>query len=89
MAERRMLIMPSELVRKIDENRGDISQADFIDFLIESHLKGKSEEQKYVTKEELRVFEEDIKKLLRALWNSSSATGLRWAKSRQRVILKN
>ena len=66
MAERRMLIMPFELVRKIDENRGDMSQADFIDFLIESHLKGKSEEQKYVTKEELNSFEEDIKKLLKS-----------------------
>ena len=34
MSEKRMLIMPAELVRKIDENRGDMSQAEFISFLI-------------------------------------------------------
>ena len=39
MAEKRMLIMPAELIKKIDENRGDMSQAEFIDFLIESQLK--------------------------------------------------
>ena len=33
-----MLILPSELVNKIDDNRGDMSQADFLDYLIESHL---------------------------------------------------
>jgi len=35
-----MLILPGELVRKIDDNRGDMSQADFLDYLIESHFKG-------------------------------------------------
>jgi len=40
MSDRRMLILPGELVRKIDDNRGDMSQADFLDYLIESHFKG-------------------------------------------------
>ena len=38
MTDKRMLILPSELVKKIDDNRGDMSQADFLDYLIESHL---------------------------------------------------
>jgi hypothetical protein len=38
MTDKRMLILPSELVKKIDDNRGDMSQSDFIDYLIESHL---------------------------------------------------
>lgn len=40
MSDRRMLILPGELVKKIDDNRGDMSQADFLDYLIESHFKG-------------------------------------------------
>jgi len=68
MVDKRMLIVPAELVRKIDENRGDMSQAEFIEFFINSQLqepKEKAKEQQYVTKEELRVFEEDVKNLLR------------------------
>ena len=69
MPEKRMLIVPAELVRKIDENRGDMTQADFIDFLIDGQLKEKvkepAEEKKYETKEEFRSFEEDMKQLLK------------------------
>jgi len=68
MGDKRMLIVPAELVQNIDNNRGDMSQAEFIDFLINSQLqetKEKAKEQQYVTKEELRVFEQDVKSLLR------------------------
>ena len=40
MSDKRMLILPGELVKKIDDNRGDMSQADFIEYLIESQFKG-------------------------------------------------
>ena len=73
MSGKRMLILPAETVGKIDENRGDMNQAEFIDFLIDSQLKEESGEIKgpgkaesYVTKEELRSIEQDIKKLLRS-----------------------
>jgi len=73
MSGKRMLILPAETVKKIDENRGDMNQAEFIDFLIDSQLKEASGETKgagktesYVTKEELRSIEQDIKKLLRS-----------------------
>ena len=68
MVDKRMLIVPTELVRKIDENRGDMSQAEFIEFLINSQLqetKEKTKEHQYVTKDELRIFQEDVKGLLR------------------------
>ncbi len=68
MNDKRMLIVAAELVKKIDDNRGDMSQAEFIDFLIDSQLKEtkeKAKEHQYVTKEEIRVFEQDIKSLLK------------------------
>lgn len=73
MSEKRMLILPAETVEKIDENRGDMNQAEFIEFLIDGQLKEESSKTKragkaesYVTKEELRSIEQDIKKLLRS-----------------------
>ncbi len=70
MSEKRMLIVPAELVKKIDENRGDMRQADFIDSLIESQLEQGSKEhrknQHYVTKEEVQGLEQGIKGLLRS-----------------------
>ena len=66
MTEKRMLIMPAELIQKIDDNRGDMSQAGFIDFLIMSQLKKDGKDQQYVTKEEIFALEQDIKELLRS-----------------------
>jgi hypothetical protein len=39
MPGKRMLILPEEVVKKIEDNRGDLSQADFLDFVIEEQLK--------------------------------------------------
>ncbi len=80
MGEKRMLIMPAELIQKIDDNRGDMSQAEFIDFLIESQLKEEVKKQEYATKEEFRSFEQDIKKLLRSFLDFFVSYGLELGK---------
>jgi len=70
MDEKRMLIMPAELVKRIDENRGDMGQAEFIDYLIDRPLKEtkekKSKEPEYVTREEINAFQKDMKQLLKS-----------------------
>ncbi|MBA7600934.1 hypothetical protein ES703_07997 [subsurface metagenome] len=53
MAEKRMLILPAEVIKKIDENRGDLSQAEFINFLIENQLKGDGTEKQQTGREEI------------------------------------
>ncbi len=67
MSEKRMLIVDADVVRKLDDNRGDLGVADFISFLIDSQLKqdvnGYSND--HVTKEEFRQFEQGIRELLR------------------------
>jgi hypothetical protein len=70
MPDRRILIVPVELVRRIDDNRGDMSRTEFIEFLIKSHLEQRDraqQETRWVTKEELRLFEEDVKQFLRSI----------------------
>ncbi len=80
MPEKRMLIVPAELTKKIDENRGDVSRADFIDFLIDGRLKEETKGQEYATKEELRSFELDIKKLLKSFVDFFVSYGLELGK---------
>ncbi len=62
MSENLMLIVPAKLVAKIDANRGDLSQAEFINFLIDSLLNKKSERKKGISKGEFNSIKEDIKK---------------------------
>ena len=80
MPERRMLIVPAELVKKIDDNRGDMTQAEFIGFLIDDQLKEEIKEQKYATKEEIRSFEQDMKKLLKNFLDFFVSYGLELGK---------
>lgn len=62
MPEKLMLIVPAELVAKIDANRGDLSQAEFINFLIDSLINEKSEEKRVISKGEINSIKEDLKK---------------------------
>ncbi len=80
MVEKRMLIVPAELVKKIDENRGDMTQAEFINFLIDSQLKKETKEPQYATKEEVYSFEQDMKKLLRSFLDFFVSYGLELGK---------
>jgi hypothetical protein len=63
MSDKRMLILPAELVNKIDANRGDMSQADFIDFLIENHFKGGNRTDS-VAREEMDALKKELTALM-------------------------
>jgi hypothetical protein len=65
MSEKRMLIVDAEVVRKVDENRGDMNRSDFINFLISSCLKEDSGTQNYITKEQFKEFQQGTRELLR------------------------
>ena len=61
MTERKMLM---ELVKKITDNRGDLSQTDFVSFLIDSQLKDETKAKAAVSREEFDDLRQDVKKLL-------------------------
>jgi len=64
MSGKRMLIVPEEIIKKIDENRGDLSQAEFIDFLIDSQLQGEDRKQGDITREEIESIRKNVKAIL-------------------------
>ena len=67
MTEKRMLILDAGTVQKIEDNRGDMSVSEFINFMIDSHFEETAEphQKDLVTKEEFQHFEEGIRDLLR------------------------
>ena len=68
MAEKRMLIVEADLINKVDENRGDMSRSEFLNFLIDTQLAKDTDKEtrvEYVNKEEFNQFAEGMKELLR------------------------
>ena len=65
MLDKRMLIVDAEVVRKVDENRGDMNRSDFLNFLIDSCLKEDSGKKNYITKEDFNQFQQGTRELLR------------------------
>ena len=70
-----MLVVEADLVKKIDENRGELSRSEFVDLLIEgqlqekedgAQLKGSLLDDDAVTRDEFRQFQEGAKELLRS-----------------------
>lgn len=84
MAEKRMLIVDAEVVSKIDANRGDMNQSEFIKFLIDSNLESNAEEVtsngNYVTQENFQQLEQGIKDLLRTFLEFFLSYGLELGK---------
>jgi len=85
VAEKRMLIVPAELVKRINDNRGDMSQGEFLDFLIDCQLKQETKEPQYATKEEVYALEQDMKKLLKSFLDFFVNYGLEVGKQAQGI----
>ena len=83
MADKRMLIVDAEVSRKIDENRGDLSRSEFLNFLIDSQLKEDVGHQNYVDREEFHQFAQGMKELLRNFLEFFISYGLELGKQPQ------
>jgi hypothetical protein len=82
MSEKRMLILDAETVQRIEENRGDMSVSEFLNFIIDGRLEQDTSPQHsdLVTKEEFNHFEEGIRDLLRSFLEFFLSYGLELGK---------
>ena len=69
--DNKILVVPSALTQKIDDNRGDMSRVEFIGVLVDNLLNEKPEQkinsnQNVVSRAELLSFERDLKSLLKS-----------------------
>ncbi len=93
MPEKRMLIVDAEVAKKVDENRGDMDRSDFINFVIDSHLKADSSKADspkpdYITKEEFNQFQQGIKELLRNFMEFFLSYGLELGQQPEDATMK-
>ena len=98
MADKRMMVLPAEVVARVDENRGDLSRADFINLLLDSQLgngaaseqeeEEEEEEPQSVTWMDLAELESGIKDLLRSFLEFFITYGLEIGKDSGKTDLE-
>ena len=85
MADKKMLIIDTEVITKIDDNRGDMNRSEFLNFLIDSQFKEEAgnKNENYVNKEEFSQFAQGMKELLRNFLEFFLTYGLELGKQPQ------
>ena len=60
-----VLVVDKDVVSQVDENRGEMTRTEFVNFLIHSQLREGNRSQNYIDKEEFHRVVQEMKKLLR------------------------
>jgi metal-responsive CopG/Arc/MetJ family transcriptional regulator len=93
LSDNKILVVPADLATKIDDNRGDMSRAEFIEALIDNLVTGKSEAKgsgkvEYATKEEIVSFQQDMKQLLKSFLDFFISYGLELGENGQQIDIE-
>jgi hypothetical protein len=88
VSDNKILVVPSDLAEKIDNNRGDLSRVEFIEALIDNLVTDKHEPKNngkvdYASKTELLSFEQDMKLLLKSFLDFFMAYGMEFGENGQ------
>jgi len=59
-----IMVVKEDVVKQIDENRGEMNRTEFVNYLIQCQLKEYHNQRDYVTKEELQQFTKETMELL-------------------------
>jgi len=59
-----IMVVKEDVVKQIDENRGEMNRTEFVTYLIQSQLKERYNQHDYVKKEEFQQFTQEIMELL-------------------------
>ncbi|OGO19133.1 MAG: hypothetical protein A2144_05975 [Chloroflexi bacterium RBG_16_50_9] len=58
-----IMVVKEDVVKQIDENRGELNRTEFVNYLIQCQLKEYNSQKNYVTKEEFQQFTQGITEL--------------------------
>ena len=58
-----VMVVKEDVVKQVDENRGEMNRSEFVNFLIQSQLRECYNKQDYVNKEEFQHFTQEIMEL--------------------------
>ena len=90
MSDSKKLVVPADLAKKIDDNRGDMSRAEFIEAMIDNLVTEQTESKDngkvdYATRTELLSFEQDMKQLLKSFLDFFVSYGLELGENGQQL----
>ena len=91
MSDSKILVIPADLAKKIDDNRGDKSRAEFIEALIDNLITEKpvsNNVAEYATKTELVSFQQDMKQLLKSFMDFFVSYGLEYGENGQHLDIE-
>jgi metal-responsive CopG/Arc/MetJ family transcriptional regulator len=91
LSDSKILVIPADLAKKIDDNRGDKSRAEFIEALIDNLITEKPASNnvvEYATKTEFVSFEQDMKQLLKSFMDFFVSYGLEYGENGQHLDIE-
>jgi hypothetical protein len=59
-----IMVVKQDVVKQIDQNRGEMNRTEFVNYLIQCQLKECAEPNEYITKDEFQLFARQITELL-------------------------
>lgn len=78
-----IMVVKEDVVKQIDENRGEMNRTEFVNHLIQCQLRESFNRPDYVTKEELRYFTRQIMELLHNFLQFFVSYGMALGKKQQ------
>jgi len=91
LSDSKILVIPADLAKKIDDNRGDKSRGEFIEALIDNLITEKPASNnvvEYATKTEFVSFEQDMKQLLKSFMDFFVSYGLEYGENGQHLDIE-
>jgi len=59
-----IMVVKEDVVKQIDENRGEMTRTEFVNYLIQCQIKEHQNQSRYVSREDLELFTSKITELL-------------------------
>jgi hypothetical protein len=76
-----IMVVKEDVVKQIDENRGELNRTEFVNYLIQCQLNDQNNEQQYVSREEYEYFNRQIMELLHNFLQFFVSYGMSMGKS--------
>ena len=83
-----IMVVKEDVVKQIDENRGELNRTEFVNYLIQCQLDEQDNQEKYVKREDMDDFMRQIMELLHNFLQFFVSYGMSLGKSQQNEELE-
>jgi len=84
-----IMVVKEDVVKQIDENRGEMNRTEFVNYFIQCQLKEKNSQKKSVSKEEFQAFTRQMTDTLHNFLQFFVSYGMSMGKNQQDTDIQN